>query len=285
VLLQVADPISRKHVRRSIHLGGEPAGSQLRLIALAATELVVASWAELFINPTPLVEPEGAPPPEEARRAARSAIQRQEKAARELMAAPPASAPEPEPEPPAPERQRAPAETRLRLLGVIASRGFLAVAGQLWGGGLRVGADHGKVVSWTLDALHERGPLRREGRRYLLDTSTVGASVAFSYKRPLFVLRAGAALRAGVANSDQGGSEGANRTSAVVPWGWPSAILSGTLFPGRVAVELASEVGYAAVPIGSGTDAQGTPIRGAWIGCQLGLGFSQRSRSAEAGRR
>ncbi|MBK6695439.1 MAG: hypothetical protein IPG50_24985 [Myxococcales bacterium] len=62
-LLQVDDPLTRKTLLRKVDLSAFPATARARALALAAAELVAASWAEAAINPEPKVEPAGPPPP------------------------------------------------------------------------------------------------------------------------------------------------------------------------------------------------------------------------------
>ena len=67
VLVRVMDPLSRKTVQRSFDTKTFDKKATPRLVALAASELVLASWAELYSNPTPSVQPVGpAPSPKEA---------------------------------------------------------------------------------------------------------------------------------------------------------------------------------------------------------------------------
>src|SRR6186713_3100482 len=46
VLLEVNDPLSRKTLKRSINLQSSAPNARPRVIAIAAAELVLASWAE-----------------------------------------------------------------------------------------------------------------------------------------------------------------------------------------------------------------------------------------------
>jgi hypothetical protein len=53
-------------------------------------------------------------------------------------------------------------------------------------------------------------------------------------------------------------------------WGWPFATGNGTVHFGRLVVELSTEGGYAAIPVGVG--AGGASLRGVWLGVQFGAG-------------
>lgn len=64
--LSIDDAVTRKSVRRSVDLSDIPASGRARALALAAAELLRASWAELALAPT---APESAPPPPRVRAA------------------------------------------------------------------------------------------------------------------------------------------------------------------------------------------------------------------------
>lgn len=59
VELQVFDPLTAKTLRRSFDLMQEPEEMRSRLLAMAISELVQASWLELRYNPEPQVKPIG----------------------------------------------------------------------------------------------------------------------------------------------------------------------------------------------------------------------------------
>jgi hypothetical protein len=79
--VDVHDAVTAKHVSRDVGLGPVPADSRPLTIALAADELLRASWAELALRSAPA--PSRPVPPEVAR------------TVRESVAAPPAPAPSP----------------------------------------------------------------------------------------------------------------------------------------------------------------------------------------------
>ncbi|MEZ4394919.1 MAG: hypothetical protein R3A48_27910 [Polyangiales bacterium] len=51
--LSIDDAVTRKSVRRAVDLGDVPASGRARALALAAAELLRASWAELALDPSP----------------------------------------------------------------------------------------------------------------------------------------------------------------------------------------------------------------------------------------
>src|SRR5262245_30183868 len=122
VVVRVKDPLSRKIVQRSFDTSTFDEKATPRLVALAASELVLASWAELYSNPTPTVEPEGFPPSPDDTTAVRQTLR-----ARSFFAG--------EPEPPAPRPDPEAAEDRvLRVLALGSVRAFPKNDDSLLGG-------------------------------------------------------------------------------------------------------------------------------------------------------
>ncbi|HEX6766806.1 MAG TPA: hypothetical protein VF103_15030 [Polyangiaceae bacterium] len=244
VVIRVKDPLSRKIVQRSFDTSTFDLKATPRLIALAASELVLASWAELYSNPTPTVEPEGPKPPPEEASAARQALRE-----RSFFAGEP-EGPQAKPNPDLAE------ERVLRLVAIASFRGFPGEEGGLWGGGARLGEEPLKLVSWALDTVIERGDLHGEK----VTSATFGASLLANYSiKKVFTLRLGAGLRAGVL----GGSE-----PHLAPWGWPLGVTMWTLRIGSFVTDLSAEAGYVVVPISHGNE-----VRGYWVSGQLGFGM------------
>lgn len=71
VIILVRNPLTMKGVQRSFDIRLSDPRSRSRLVAIASTELVLASWSELETNPKPHVEPEGAQSHEPAVKVAR----------------------------------------------------------------------------------------------------------------------------------------------------------------------------------------------------------------------
>jgi hypothetical protein len=67
IALVLDEPLTGTHLERSIAVGASPAASRSRLVALAATELLAASWIDLGMRHDPEVEVVGAGGPEETR--------------------------------------------------------------------------------------------------------------------------------------------------------------------------------------------------------------------------
>lgn len=118
--LSVDDPITRKSVGRSVDLSGYPESAKARALAIAAAELISASWAEASLNPSPQVPPVGPAPKPEARRAVA-----------ERVRSAPSLAPEPAPRTPAAPNA---------FLGAVVVRSLPATLAEL-GGALRFESD------------------------------------------------------------------------------------------------------------------------------------------------
>jgi hypothetical protein len=252
VLIRVTDPLSRKTVQRSFDTSAFDAKATSRLIALAASELVLASWAELYSNPTPSVQPEGPPPSPKAASAVRKTLRE-----RSFFAG--------EPDEPGTRPDPADAEHRvLRVVALASFRGIPGESGTLYGGGARVGEERFKLVAWSLDTLIEHGSLsahageRQESAQ--ITSVTVGAAMSAYYAyKDILTLRLGVGLRAGLIAQD---------SPTVAPWGWPLGITAWTVRAGSVALELSGEGGYVTFSTSRGD------VRGFWLSGQFGLGMA-----------
>jgi hypothetical protein len=271
VRLLIRDPVTRKSVRRYLDLRGTAEGSRARLVAIASAELLFATWAELEVNPNPVVEPAEPPPPPEAMSAARRVV-------RERMPSPrPEPAPEPTPEPPAePERRsNRPIKTPPRFVAFGSARGFVLYPGLLWGGGVRLGEERFEVVSWSLDTMFEWGSLRNQRGNFAVTNATLGGIVSFYQNYRYATVRAGAGLRIGLVRTESRLADVTSSNSAVAPWGWPLGAVSLTVRLGRgVLLDLGGEAGYVVLPTTAGTSQLGdSSFQGAWYGLQLGMGL------------
>jgi hypothetical protein len=277
VIIEVSDGISRKTVKRNFDLSASSSEGRGRLIAIAASELVLASWAELALRPKLRVEPEGEPP---SAARLRAAVER----ARPPTIAPAARWPSEESASgPAtePSREARPRSTRsphwfalqpsdrrmLRLVPLASARSFFAHDGALWGGGLRVGEERLVTSAWSLDALIESGKING----FHIDSYTLGAQLYLYTRSRYFTVRGGAGLRAGITSSV--GDPGQESASVLTPWGWPMLAFSGTIgAKGEPILELSGEAGYVTLPVTLGR--HGMSIRGPWFALQVGFGFA-----------
>jgi hypothetical protein len=281
VILRVRDPISRKTLKRSFDPKSFGTQAESRIVAIAASELVLASWAELASNPTPQVPPEGPAPSADAVETVRSVVR--------ARSAPPTPTPAPAPaptrgagpvaepgdneqpevvawttagEPPASatkRRSNQPIPLVLeRMTGVVSFRSFLTGAGTLWGGGVRFGRERSGVVSWAADALLESGVLHE----YQSATNaTLGGWLCFYANLRAFTFRGGGGLRAGVLTTDAGAKPAI--------WGWPMLVASQTIRIESLVIDLGVEAGYVNLFVTGKSD-----LRGIWASGQLGIGIA-----------
>lgn len=248
VLIDVQDPLTRKRVHRSFDIGLSDPRSRARLLAIAATELVLASWAELDTNPKLRVEPEGPRAPEDVTRAARKI------AAKRTIAIVPKARPG--------VRVEAPDERSFRIVALASRRSFFNYQGAMWGGGVRIGEDRFRFVSWSLDVLVEDGPLMSAVSTSRVTTGTLGGALLLYGTAGPLVGRVGVGLRAGVTAIP-------NNSASIVPWGWPLAASSVSVRLGRrFVLELSGEGGYTVLPV-----QRGETLNGAWFSAQAGLGL------------
>jgi hypothetical protein len=251
VNVRVKDPLSRKIVQRSFDTATFDKKATPRLIALAASELVLASWAELYANPTPTVEPAGPKPSPEEASAARKAL-------REL------SFFGDEPEPPSDALGAdEPEERVLRLVGLASVRGFPDDGSALVGGGLRIGEERFRLVAWSLDTLIERGTVVAHAGSQSVEKKATSATIGgallayYSYKQ-MITVRLGVGLRAGAVFADE---------PIVAPWGWPLGVTALTIRSASFVMDLSGEGGYVAFP------ASGGEVSGFWLSGQIGFGM------------
>jgi len=263
VVNRVRDPLSRKAVQRSFNLGLSDPKARSRLVAIAATELVLASWAELQVGRPLTVPPEGGAPGEHEQRVASVALTHVKPAASLPLVPEPTDTGRYEPT----ERKwydlASPRDRMFRGVAVGSGRKFFNVPGILWGGGVRVGEERFHLMSWSADVLIESGSVGSSRNTYDLSTATVGGALLLWGRVGPVTGRIGAGLRAGIA--EVGGT-----TSSVAPWGWPLGTSSLSFRITRdIVLDLAGESGYVVLSSRSGQAA----IKGGWFSGQVGLGI------------
>ncbi|HET9931117.1 MAG TPA: hypothetical protein VFQ35_10535 [Polyangiaceae bacterium] len=270
VVVEVHDPLSRKIVQRRFDFGTAKAKAQSRLVALAAAELVLASWAELAVLPEPRVAPEGGAASPEQRRLVRDRVVGPRTRTVMLGTDPSVAR---ESRGPKGERivygdyvwERLPGKTISRVIALGSIRKFPTHDGQLFGGGARFGTDLLPLHSWAIDALVESGTLGG----VKVDSFSAGAMLYFVGESGRHMLaRAGAGLRAGVLRGS-----GEKSSGVVFPafWGWPMLALAIDARFESLMVEISSEAGYATLPSRPGS---GESSSGVWISAQVGLGLA-----------
>lgn len=267
--LDVLDPLSRKRVGRKFDLSSAPPEARGRLLAIAAAELVLASWAELEQLPSLRVEPEGARAPAVQQQLARERLQRRKEQAPQAALVSTREVTQP-----APSRSWYSLQSRtdrmFRVAAIASGRSFFNHDGVLWGGGLRLGEERLVATSWAADALFESGQLEAQTGRYAVETWTLGGAVFFYVRPEPLTARIGAGLRLGIAAASAVGNSESSSVPTITPWGWPLATSSVSLRLARyLTFEASGEAGYAVLPLSGRTG--GYTIRGAWFSGQLGI--------------
>lgn len=258
VRVVVADPLTQKTVQRSFDIALQDPHGRSRLVAVAAMELVVASWTELELNPRPKVLPAGPPPDAAAtlaaRQLARERVVPYEPTVRHWYDA------------------DTPRARRFRLMATASMRRFFEHEGVLWGGGIRMGEERFHFLGWAADALIEQGTIHTPGQDYQLTNVSTAGWLMLAKTVGFATMRAGAGLRVGFISSDPvtGDPTPPRGSSTLAPWGWPLGVASFTFAVGRyVVLDVAGECGYAVIPVEGG----GGTVTGSWFSGQLGLGF------------
>ena len=261
VWLQVDDPLTGKSLLRRIDFYAVDPRARSRLIGLAVTELVSASWTELLANPRPQGVPPAPEVPPAVRRAALAAVQRtaRGRGARTLASGP-------------------------RLSAVAAVSGLFSGAGVLAGGGVRLGLGHRRHLGWAVDLLTQHGSAGTPLGRVAIDTVSSGGVLLFQRSFPRAVLHAGGGFRLGVgslrgqpAAADTGNLLATGRAtggSVLGLWGGPTLAVGAGVRVRRLVAEAAIEGGYTAFAVrGTVDEATAVDLAGPWLGVQVGLGF------------
>jgi hypothetical protein len=266
VIVRVRDPISRKNLRRAFDSTSFGDRGESRLIAIAASELVLASWAELANNPSPVVEPEGAKPSVESVTTARASVRAHTKPTElptpnrapavrapalrggRAAAAAPSEAPSRPTRPPA----------RRRVLAVASARAFFQKYGAIVGGGFRYGEDFLSIASWSADILIESGRVQTQAT-----STSFGAHVFAHTQGGALTCRLGAGVR-------MGSLAMANRSTTIATWGWPVGAASCSVGRRGIVIELGGEAGYAALQTQVSSRAT---LRAGWFAGALGVGL------------
>lgn len=254
--LHVDDGVTGKELSRTIDLAQQDPAVHPRLIALALAELVFASWAELLVTPRPRVLPATQPPPEATREATSDRV------ASKL----------PRPLPP----------SGVYFLGLGGVMLLFTGAPVLAGGGLRLGGDHLKHLSWDADVAVFHGSAATQLGSVTGDLLSARIALLGHLRLPHLLLRGGAGLRVGAARL-AGTTLDPNRVdtrSFWAPWGGPVLAVSLAVAAARLRVELSVEGGYVLWSVGArvaGT--RPLAVQGPWLGALLGIGLGPKDRT------
>lgn len=264
ILIRIEDPITGKTLERRLSLR-TAATTRARLLALALTELLLASWAELTLAPirtqeTPTAPSQGSdevpaavasvPPTLPSRLAATELVRKHRQD--------PSLAP-----------------LQIGLQGVFLSFP-LSAASSLLGGALRLAGDLRYRMHWQFELHGHYGT--SEVAVGSLRSALFAVAVALHYEQTLGAtrLRFGGGFRVGAAWL-RGQPQDDRQFVGLDLWGpfaGPMLRVAGArLLPRRLIVDVAAEVGYAPVAVRGNIDGdRGLSIEGPWVSVQLGLG-------------
>lgn len=274
-LLKVRDPVTRKGLSRAVALQKDAPETHARLVAIAATELVLASWVEIEFNPEPRVPPAGSKPPAAVSEAVRRTVtvhQAGPSGQRGLR-----------------RRRDEPPPNEVRFLVLASSRVFFQSRGAaLFGGGLRAAAELSDAVSWWVDYVGESGhatlytyydQVTQEAIDYSYNVwlASAGAGVMFFRRWGRATLRLGGGLRLGGTGGSPDQVDYFNKVrqpkemtnGQLAMLGWPLAIGSVSFkLDEALVVEISAESSYLwGAP-------QSPALSGIWCAGQVGLGVS-----------
>ncbi len=270
VFVRVVDPLSRKTLRRTFDSASFGDQGESRLVAIAASELVLASWAELANNPAPRVEPEGPAPSAGSLTTARATVRQHARVTPASPPPPPPSEPVGEPGALEPGDAEAASERRAvtpatpkvgppvwRIVALGSVRGFFRDYGYLTGGVARVGEDREGLMSWALDVTVDQGRIQDQQ----VTSTSLGALLFAHLKTEVIVCRLGAGLRPGIL---------AAGSLTVATWGWPLGAANCSLTPAPFVLELGGELGYGVLENHGPTLPS---LRAGWYSVNFGLGM------------
>lgn len=263
-VIEVDDPLTEKTLTRALPWDSATVETRNRLLAVGASELVIASWAELAVT-----RRSEAPPPQDAaqeadRQAAKRAV------APRLVAAPPPAAPPPRVRPVAEALPRAP-----RLAALAIAQTFFTGAGTLWGGGVAIARDEAHRLGWIVDASGAHGSVRAASGHVAIDRIDLGVGGWLHRRWQRVTLRGGPGLRVSAVRF--AGTPSDPRTIQGLTF-WAPALgfaLAGSVqlaLSSRYAFVIGVEVGYVAVAATARAyDVKVVAIEGPWVSATLGL--------------
>jgi hypothetical protein len=250
--LNVEDSITGKSLMRTVDVAAQAPKARARLLALAITELVSASWTELETNPTPAVPPAGPPPPPAAKAAARDVVH-----TRVPILAPSPGKP-------------------LRVLALIDRRAFLAKTAWVTGLGVRVAQD-GAPIGWSAEMLASQGATAASLGEVAMDVVGVGIAATLSARWSIVSARGAIGLRGGAARlSGVPRGEDVEGASVRGPWGGPLVGGSISIVPIKpLVIEASVESGYVVAPVHARVDGERqVSVAGVWVAGSLAVGVS-----------
>lgn len=250
--LTVEDSVTGKSLMRTVDIAAQAPKARARLLALAITELISASWTELETNPTPAVKPAGPPPPPAAQEAARGVVR-----ARVPILGGAPSAP-------------------IRVLALLEQRGFFATKAWVTGLGVRVARDSG-FLGWSAEMVASQGTAAASLGEVAIDLASGALAVTISETWSVVSARGAAGARFGAARlSGVPRGDDVESRSVRGPWGGPFLGGSITLAPFKpLIIEASLESGYVLAPVHARVDGERqVSIAGVWLAGALAVGVT-----------
>ncbi len=255
--IQVFDPLTRKSLARAISLVSVAPSARARLLALAAAELVAASWIELESNPDPVLEPDMAAPPRGGRAAARAVIRDRIRASRPIAASSP---------PP-----------RWQIDALVDTRWFTVDPVALLGVGVRASFDPYRTVGVEVDVLVEHANSDQSLGAVSFDLASLGAALRLRKEMRPFLLHGGPGLRLGFARFAGSPYSTASAVGHDVDgfWAGPIAAVGASYGTSqRLSLSLGLEGGYVFLPVRGIVDGgPGLRADGLLLAANLGAGW------------
>ena len=249
--IRVNDGVTGKTLVRRIEPG--PAGVRERLLAIAAIELVVASWAELESTPEPVTAAAGVTVDAGARRSARQALL----------------------------RRRAPGwHSTATLLGAAAWTGALHA-----GIGLRLVrergiGDAGWQFGWSVDMVAQSSSQSASLGEVITNSVSGSAAVQIHHQLGAVGVGGGLGARLGAASMTGRPTPGDNVASSQITGFTASPIARADVVMGLlggVVVALSAEAGVHVLPVRALVDGRSvSSLSGLWASGTLGLGWRWR---------
>lgn len=252
--LTVRDPVTGKSLERHVEIARAPARGRSRLVGLAVTELVAASWVELEVDDEPAL-------PIVERTADPAVVA----AARRVVR----------------ERTGIHRERPFRLASGFMLRAVGPVETLLLGGSISAAFAPADALSIALDVEIAHADVTVSlGSIDVLSASLSGALLLRAETGPL-EWSGGAGVRVGIARfaGHANGASAVERPDVIGPWLGPIAVGRLVLTPFEPALVLFGvEVGFAVIETGGISIARGgstdVATEGLWLGGQLAVGLS-----------
>ena len=258
VILSVEDAVTSKVVTRLVDLSAVDPSARARLMALTASELVLASWMEVRMEPREVIPPAAPPAAPELKARVSEVVEPQIKST-----APP-----------------------LRLGASGTSSAFLSALAPIFGVALHLTQPFSSTWAWNLSLLgglgHIQGTIGERGQTVSIGVTTAALAWSLRYTRragPLD-LWVGAAALVGLAylKGERPIATNLTATPAYAPWAGPALQLAAA-YPvsDTVRLLLQAEAGFLVLGTKAGVRTQSNSeepvveLRGGWLAAQLGF--------------